>query len=151
MAYATLQDMIDAKGIDAVLVVADRSHSGAPDAAAVANALDDASSTIDGYLSERFDLPLPTAPSWGKRLCIDIAVYLLADSGGAVTDTIKDRYDAAIAMLRDVSKGIVGLGLAPAQMPQSDEAGEIKGGEVLLSAAPRLFGRYGGGFDGSCE
>jgi phage gp36-like protein len=142
MAYATQQDMIDAKGLDAVLAVADRTHSGAPDAGAITDALDAASTQMDGYMSERFDLPLATPPSWGKRICIDLAMYILADSGGTATETIEKRNDAAVKFMEGVSRGLVGLGLPTPQMPQGDESGEIKGGDVLIESNERVFGNH---------
>lgn len=102
---------------------------------AVANinqAVEDAQSAVDGYLSGRYGTPMPTAPAVVKRLACDIARYYLYDD--RATETIQKRYDAAIAFFRDVAAGKVTLG------PEAETAAPV-GGTVEMVAAERIFSR----------
>jgi phage gp36-like protein len=130
MAYATDQELIDRVGIDAVAAVSDRDGDAAIENEAVVTALDDASADIDSYLSTRYPLPLATVPGAVKRVCIDIAMYHL--SGNRTTEEVENRYKNAIAWLRDVSKGVAGLGNDPV---------EAASGGATFTASGRLMTR----------
>lgn len=117
MAYATSQEMIDRVGIDALTAVADRDGDGAVETEAITAALDDASADIDSYLAVRYPLPLAQTPAAVKRVCFDIAMYHL--SGNRTTEEVEKRYNNAIAWLRDVAKGVAGLGNEPAETASS--------------------------------
>lgn len=73
--------------------------------------LDRASKRIDSYLAPRYPLPLDAQLIAGSELiqaCMDISRFMLMED--AATDTVKDRYDRAIAWLRDLSNGKASLG-----------------------------------------
>ncbi|MDI3259693.1 MAG: DUF1320 domain-containing protein [Sinobacteraceae bacterium] len=142
MAYATLQDVLDLEGEDTLYAAADRDRDGTLNAAetlAVSDALDAGAAEMDSYIGQRFDLPLPSAPPWAKRLNIDIALYRLARSADALTNELRQRYEDAIAFLKNVATGRAGLALPAIDMPAGDDTGEIKGGDPLIQAAPRVF------------
>ena len=114
-------------------------------------ALGDATEEIDGYLAQRFVLPLASAATGAAlgsapvllvRLCCDIAIYRMQTLRPA--DEIKDarqRYDDAIKLLKSMAKGeatLAGVKLradvapaAPAQSP----------GMPQFGVPPSLFGR----------
>lgn len=147
-AYATLQDLLDLEGEDAVYAAADRDRDGELNDAeqlAVATAALDATGEMNSYIGQRYDLPLPVVPIWARRICIDITLYRLSRQADSLTKSINKRYEDAIAFLRNVAKGVAGLGIAgegqAAQSATAATAGEIKGGEVLVTAQPRQFGR----------
>jgi len=100
--------------------------------ASINQAIEDAQSAIDGYLSGRYGTPMPTPPAVVKRLASDIARYYLHDD--RATETIQKRYDAAIAFFRDVSAGKVTLG------PEAETA-KPTGGTVEMVTAGRVFSR----------
>ncbi len=140
MPYATRQDIVYREGLDAFTAAADRDRDGVIDETAVTAKLADASSTIDTYLALRYPLPLATVPPVLKRLCVDIALYLLSLSQDALTKELRQRYEDAISLLNKMAAGTVGLGI-PAN-PATPVSGDVKGGEVLLpSSPPRLFSR----------
>ncbi len=60
-------------------------------------ALATADDEINGYLSRRYVLPLPSVPDLLKRQAIVIAFYWLGDRDNQVTDLLQKRYDSAIA------------------------------------------------------
>lgn len=104
--------------------------------ASIEQAIEDAQSAIDGYLSGRYGTPMATPPAVVKRLACDIARYYLYDDHA--TETVQKRYDAAISFFRDVSAGKVTLG-------SEAQATQPSGGIVELVTADRVFSRAGRG------
>jgi phage gp36-like protein len=132
--YATQQDMIDAYGSDAVTLAADRDGDGQADAGVIDAALAAATSEMDSYIGAKYTLPLNSTPAVLTDKCVDIALYRLSQRPGAMTDEIKDRFEKALAWLRDVSRGVVSLGVDPSPPSQG-------GGGVQLVSGPRRFTR----------
>ena len=131
--------LVTAELLEAAAGGADTSGWGAADAeavdkamASIAQAIEDAQSAIDGYLSGRYSTPLATPPASIKRLAGDIARYYLYDDHA--TETVQKRYDVAIAYLRDVSAGKVTL-------EAQAQASAPSGGSVEMVSSGRVFGR----------
>lgn len=138
MEYATQQDMVDRFGSDELINLTDRQHTGAIDSEVVSQALLDANSEIDAYLASRYELPLASAPQSLVRIACDIARYRLYDE--QATETVSDRYKAAVRFLDAVAKGSVRFGPSNnGQQPQSS-------GEATINSSGRVFGRDGHGF-----
>lgn len=135
--YALKQDVIDRIGVEELYVLADRDRDQILDEASITQALTDASTTIDTYVSRRYAVPLTPVPGIALTLCVTLAVYFLADRAGAVTDERRKRYEDAIKLLERIANGEVGLGM-PTQGDQP--SGELKGG-ILVSNEERVFGR----------
>lgn len=79
----------------------------------VTEALEAATSTVNGYLAPRGYTPLTVVPRDVKQATADIAAYRLASRRGysprgANTD-LRQRFDDAMAWLRDVADGAVSL------------------------------------------
>lgn len=107
MAYCTQQDMIDRYGEEELIQLTDREQTGAIDTAVLSAAIDDATGTMDAYLGTRYTLPLASVPAALKRICCDMARYLL--HGNAAPETVADRNGAAIEFLQAVAKGDLDL------------------------------------------
>lgn len=105
--YCTQQDMIDRFGEEELIQLTDRDGEGVVDSNVLDRAIADAAAEIDGYLATRYKLPLAETHPALPRLATDIARYLLYDD--AATDKVQERYDKAIAFLRDVARGTVSL------------------------------------------
>lgn len=134
MAYAVQQDITDRYGEAFLTTLADRNGDGIVDAAAVSKALADASTEIDSYLAARYPLPLAVVPEVLTRLAVDIAVYRLGYAPGAGADESKrERYEDAVALLRDLSKGTASLGI--------ESPAPSVGGVVTVAGSERLFTR----------
>lgn len=115
MGYAALQDMVDRFGETELVQLSDRSMTAtAIDETVVAAKLADADAEIDGYLGQRFTLPLASVPPVLKRIATDLARYHLYDD--RATEQVTKRYDDAIAFLKGVAKGDLSIGV--------DEGGE---------------------------
>lgn len=141
MAYASDADIIALHSEETLNRLADLDGNGTRDAAKVDRALDDAAALIDGYIGQRFPLPLSPVPAVLKNLSIDIAVYRLATDAGLLAEDMRRRYDDALAFLRDVAKGIATL-----PVPRLTEAPVTETSApnvILIDSAPRLFSRQG--------
>lgn len=134
MPYTTQQELIDRYSENVLLVLADQDNDGVLDANVITQAITDASELMDSYLSKRYALPLPIVPMPLKRICGDIALYLLSGNG-TVTDERRKRYEDAIKFLQALAKGDVTLGSGIEQ----DNANSV--GQVELDSNPRLFSR----------
>jgi len=113
MSYATPQDIINRyPNRDLVQLTNEDPTVTTINSTVLQQALDDASAEIDGYLAERFALPLTDVPAVLDRMACDIAVYRL-QALRPIHDLAdaRQRYDDAIAVLTRVAKGEIGLGL----------------------------------------
>jgi phage gp36-like protein len=133
MTYATATDLEQRYGVHELTQRTDTTDAGVPDAAVVALALGDATAEVDGYLSARYVLPLPTVPTVLTRITCDIARYRLwADRA---SDEVRRRYEDAVKLLTNISKGVVSLGLSDTDpSPTPSQASFVAG-------SARVFGR----------
>lgn len=137
MIYAAQADIEALYGSDA-LFVADRDGDGTVDAPAVARALASASAEIDSYLAVRYELPLPGTHDILVQICVDIALYRLANAGDVMTSEHRQRFEDALASLERISKGRMAL-----QLPvDAGDPDAPAGPRPIVSAGPpRLFSR----------
>jgi len=133
MLYITLQDIIDAYSEDDVLMIADPERVGTIDSAVVDTAISKASALVDGYVGSKYALPLPSVPMILVQPCVDIAVYFLSGDAGSMTEQRKERYKDAKALLSDIARGVVSLGL-----PEAPTSGT---NTVYSNGNNRNFGR----------
>ncbi len=99
----------------------------------IGQAITDATSAVDGYLSGRYGVPLTTPPAVLKRVACDLARHYLYDDNEP--ETVADRYKEAVAWLRDVAAGKVALG------PDAAGAQPAAGGCVEIVTSGKVFGR----------
>lgn len=131
--YATQQDMIDRYGEDDLLIAADHDGDGVADAAVVTQGLSDATDVIDTHIGARYTLPLTTVPAVLKRLCVDIAIYLMSKPP-SVTEEKRKRYEDAVKLLQAISTGKVSLGIS-----SSESAATTDGAETNKTSSDRIF------------
>ncbi len=135
--YAMLQDMQSRFSVD-LMRVAVIPGTATLDEAVVTQALEDASSLIDGYLAGRYPLPLAHVPTALVPICCDIARHRLY--GEQAPEQIAKRYEAAVAFLKSVGRGELALGLSvDGEQLESQNLAE-------LQSDGRVFGRQAGGF-----
>lgn len=130
--YATAQELLDRYGDDTVFATGDQDGDNALDAT-IARALADASAEVDLYLGQRYSLPLVTVPEPVVRLTCTLAWYYVTPEH-MVTEERRKRYEDAVALLRRLASGEVGLGL-----PAADDG--TASGLASFDAQPRLFSR----------
>lgn len=122
MTYATLDQMYERYGRDLLRDLTDRGDfpTGAPVEAIVQRALVNANSFIDGFLG-RYDLPLPTTPDPLPDLAQAIAIYRLHRY--QPDPKIKDDYDDALRILRDIAAGTNRLTVAGVEPESAASSG----------------------------
>lgn len=111
MSYSTTQTLIDRFGEQELIQLSDRDHSGQLDHSVLERANDDATGEIDGFLGDRYTLPLSPPPRVIVVYAADIARYRLYDEGAP--EQVQTRYDHAIKMLTLIAEGKVSLGATP--------------------------------------
>lgn len=134
--YATKQDLEDRDGSMLYNLALDRSTDTLNDTW-IDEALATADDEINGYLSRRYVLPLPTVPDLLKRQAIVIAFYWLGDRDNQVTDLLQKRYDSAIAKVKEIAAGKLDLGLPTPDQPPEGAVGKVE----LVQQNERLFTR----------
>jgi len=125
MPYATQADLVTRFGSDELIQLTDRAGTNAIDASIVAAALADADAAIEGYLAGRYALPVTPVPALLKRIGADLARFFL--HGKAATESVRNAYQDALKLLRDLSNGaavLAGAAAAPSgATPATDSDG----------------------------
>jgi phage gp36-like protein len=97
-----------------------------PDSLIIAEAISKAGAEIDAYLGVKYVVPLSSPPDQVKALAVDLAIYHLYSRRSIVPPVWQQRYEAAIAFLKQVETGevvIVGPGgEAPTQAKEVMDA-----------------------------
>ena len=137
MSYVTLAGLQNRFGADAILRLTDRDGDKQPDTAFIQNVADGVDGLINGYLSSGgYDVSGNNVPDLIKKLAYDIAFYELHSSNP--TKTAKERYDNAIATLKDIAAGRHKIDL-PAKMESVKEVAGEHSAEII-STGRRDFG-----------
>lgn len=122
MTYASLQNLVDRFGENELIQLTDRERLGEVNQAVIERALTDADAQINGYLSVRYTLPLAAPlPIELERIACDLARYALYED--RMIEIVEKRYQAAIALLRDVAAGRAKLGVIDSSSMQSSNNG----------------------------
>lgn len=135
-AYCTQADLIARFGEEELLANADRNGDAVIDGAVVTAAIEAASSIIDSYIGARYALPLATVPGTIKSICEDLARHALTTV--EPLKIVVDNRDAAIARLKDISRGVAILDVpapAPADASASGIGIHIEPGDRQVSRA----------------
>lgn len=125
-AYCNADQMAARFGLQELI---DLTNAGESDinATVLDGAIADACSEIDGYLSGRYAVPLNPVPTVLVRTACDLARYYLYND--QLTEAVEKRHKDSISWLKDVSKGIVSLGVSSAgeSAVQTDSLAEMTG------------------------
>ncbi len=104
MAYCSQDDLV--KMISLAELAELTAESGdEPDAAVVAEAIVKAAGEIDSYLAVRYVLPLAATPPQVQSLAVDMALYHLYSRRSVAPQVRRQKYDAAVAFLKEVAAG----------------------------------------------
>lgn len=140
MAYATQQDMIDRFGESELIEVTDDENPqfGTVNSVVITKALNDASSTIDGYLAAAlYKVPAVPAPDRLTLLACDIARYLLHTK--EKPDAVQKGYDDAIKQLRDIAASKMKLSIS---LVSSDVTGDVSVAALPMTFTPDALEDY---------
>jgi len=137
MSYATATDLRQWIDEAALVQLTDDQDAGTADEDIIESVLEAASTEIDGYLGGRYELPMAAPPAILKKLCVDIAGWLLhvrRDVGAP--EHWQRRYDNAVRFLEQVAAGKITLGAGDPVKTTGSDTASITGPE-------RLMGREG--------
>lgn len=118
MLYATPEGLVKRYGEQSIKTLAVSA-----DSPKVAEALEDASQTIDSYLAGRYTLPLKSVPAVLERHCCYIARYFLEKN--RATEQARRDYDDSIRYLEKVANGTISLGI-------SEDGETVEGDNVAI-------------------
>ena len=123
MSYATQDDLIDRYGERLLVDLTDREEvaTGAIDADAVTQALEHASAEIDGYLLNRYKLPLSTIPPTVVDLACVLSIWRL--HAHEPSEKIAADFKEAQKRLREIATGVFALAAAGVESPTTGGSG----------------------------
>jgi phage gp36-like protein len=125
MAYATQANLVPLRMTNQDLIdLTDDDDTGEIATATVSAVLEEASGRVDSYCRGRYQTPLQASDDV-VSLTLDIAVYLLFSRRREtnVGETVKQRFDQAIAFLKDISNAKASLDQPVGNTPQTSLAG----------------------------
>jgi len=129
MAYATKKDIIDLYGIDFLTLIGLRGDeellTQPLSTAAIADAIAQASSEADTYISRRYPVPVSNPPRVLEIHVINLACHHLAATADTMTEIIRQRYEDAQKWLMNISKGLANIA-----------AGEDDDGNTIAESSP---------------
>jgi phage gp36-like protein len=76
-----------------------------PDSLIIADAISKAGAEIDSYLGVKYVVPLSSPPAQVKSLAVDLAIYHLYSRRNVVPPVRQQKYEAAVAFLKQVVAG----------------------------------------------
>lgn len=139
--YCTLADLLDQVPERELIQLTDDEDTGELQQGYVDAAIRDATDIINGYVRGRYGtFPADQVPGLIRTLCVDIALYELYKRrlGHRMdrNDPWYIRYQDALAMLKDIQKGVLVLD-APLLVGDSGQSGDFRISRTL----DRVFGR----------
>lgn len=146
MPYCTQSDIEAQISSDDLIALTDDAGSGTVDTTVLDRAIADADAEIDAYLYQRYSTPLDPVPAIVRKLSTDCAIYHLHSRRSVgMPDIRKERYDAALRVLRDIASGMISIG-ASSPAPSSDD-----GVDITTSRDDRLYTIGRGGSVGTLD
>jgi phage gp36-like protein len=127
LAYAAQSDLIPQRiTAKEAVQLTDDTNTGQINDAIVANALNEASGTIDSFCRNRYATPLQ-ASEMVTRLCLDIAAWTLFSRrrSAKIAETVDMRYQEAMKMLKAIAAGTAQLDQPTGDPPQTSCAGPV--------------------------
>ncbi len=147
MAYSTLADLQKLLPVDVLVQLTDDENLGPQtidaanlDHAAIIARVDEAIATadglVDGYCGAKYAVPLAApVPPIVKGLSMDLAIYYLY-ARRTIPEKIAVKYDKAVATLKDISRGLLTLGVQDEPAPSRADAASTN-----KTASDRVFTR----------
>lgn len=91
-----------------------------------------AGEVVDGYLRDRYVLPLDPVPGLVREITADLVAYRLwtrrpdANANGEAPKNLERGYDTALRLLREIQAGKVTLGVAAGQPDPAPHASSVR-------------------------
>lgn len=127
MAYCTQADLLTKIDESELIQATDDDDLGVVNAANVTAAIEAADAEINGYLAERYSVPLDPVPAVLKVHAIDMAIYHVYLRRLGPPEHREKQYTNCVNFLRLLAKGDVGLGVGDPDGSGSDNTPEFEG------------------------
>lgn len=125
MAYATQTDLLQRMTLKQLTELTTDDGDGPDPATIVAGVLAEASGKVDGYCRNKYATPLQ-ASAEVTAITRDIAVYeLFSRRPQKMSETVRQRFEDAMKLLRDISNGNATLDQPVGDTPQTISAGPV--------------------------
>ena len=135
MAYCTKTDILENVDEAVLIQLTDETGTGSVDDDRINKAIEKADAKINSYCGA-YKLPFDPVPSVIKSLSEDIAIYNLFKLKQAVPEDLVKAYDDAVKFLKDIQKGVAGLGAQP--IPEAPDEGGYSGSSKV-STRTKIF------------
>lgn len=139
--YALKADIVKLFGERELIALTDRLDTGAIDDVVLDDALANASSEIDAYVSAKVAVPLTNVSAIVKTHCCNIARYRLVGAEAQETEEIRNRYNDAVKFFRMVGEGKIQLGVDVAGAAAAGRGTVQFGSGTRTGSAGRVFDR----------
>lgn len=134
MAYCTQDDLLTM--IPQAELAALTAESGdVPDGQVVTDAISRADAEIDASCGMRYTVPFSPVPERVKALSVDLAIYHLYNRRAVAPEVWRQKYQNALAFLRQVAAGQVTLAGSGGEPPPADRQA------ADLNSPTRIFSR----------
>ena len=110
--YCSVEDLIKALGEKEIIQLTDDNLTGEIDEAVANDAIERASSEIDGYLSTFTNVPLDKPPGIIKNICVTIALHNLYLRKSLEVEAIEKNYEHSLKLLEMIATGKIQLALS---------------------------------------
>lgn len=147
MAYCAEADLVRRLTHDRLVELTDdRVPPEAVDAAVLDAAIAAAGEIVDGYLRDRYVLPLDPVPGLVREIAADLVAYGLwgrrPEADGEPPKNLEKAHDRALRLLREIQAGHVTLGVAAGQPDAAPHASRARVNDRRREFGDDTLGRF---------
>lgn len=135
MAYCTQADIEKLLPADELAQITADSGD-LPDADIVTEAIVKADAEIDAYCGKQYAVPFIPVPGRIEALSVDMAIYHLFSRRSLAPEIRRQKYEDAVAFLKDVSRGLAVIGSTDSPPTSTGGSSEVK-----FDSQDRVFSR----------
>ena len=131
--YCTFDDIADMLPEERLIELTDDDNTGTVDQGRIDAAIEAAQGEVNGYLAERYTVPLVATPPLIKSITVDFAIYrLYGRNYDEIPETRQKRYDNGVILLRKIADGTISLGIADPPATENSDAIHVTAPEPLF-------------------
>lgn len=133
--YLTLDLLKEGIDEDKLIQLTDDDGLGVVNQGRIDAAIATAQGEVDGYLQERYTIPLNPVPALILGACRDITIYnLYSRKMEELPETRQKRYDNAVKLLTKLATGVISLGVATPPEENASESMQVNTQAALFGA-----------------
>jgi phage gp36-like protein len=140
MSYCTPQDLIDRYGEEELIQLTDREGTGDIHDQRLADAITDASATIDSRLGGRYALPISPVPTVLEKLACELALLNLYENARQLDGAMREDRQALLRELDAIGSGRIAIGIdAAGGTPDSQNTAQMTSGGNVFNRKDNSF------------